>query len=102
MAVRKWLTIRSLIGTLDWTMALQKADDFVANLTLDEKLMLVQGNSSAGSCISNINSVPCLGFRGVCIVDGPAGINRADLVNVFPSGITAAATWDREMIYRRG
>ena len=78
------------------------ADEFVSELTLDEKLSLLQGNSSAGNCIGNINSVPRLGFRGICMVDGPAGINRADLVSVFPSGLTAAATWDKEMIYRRG
>ncbi|EEU38300.1 uncharacterized protein NECHADRAFT_77126 [Fusarium vanettenii 77-13-4] len=34
--------------------------------------------------------------------DGPAGYSRSDGVSVFPSGITVAATWDRDLMYKRG
>lgn len=34
--------------------------------------------------------------------DGPNGVNYNDKVNVFPSGVTVAATWDTELMYHRG
>ncbi|KAF4826822.1 putative beta-glucosidase G [Colletotrichum tropicale] len=89
-------------GTRDWDAAAAKASDFVSKLTLDEKVSMITGNSSAGSCIGVIAPIPRLGFQGLCLLDGPAAINRVDLVSVFPSGITAAATFDRDLIYRRG
>ena len=78
------------------------ADNFVSQLTMQEKIGMLQGNSSAGSCIGNINGVPRLDFRGLCMLDGPNGLNRNDQVSVFTSGISAAASWDKKMIYRRG
>ena len=32
--------------------------------------------------------------------DGPAAVARQDLISVFPSGVTLAATWDRELVYQ--
>lgn len=90
------------IGTRDWDAAVQLAQNLVSQLTLDEKAQMVTGNGSAGYCIGNIAAIPRLNFTGLCMLDGPNAVNRADLVSVFPSGITAAATWDRELIYRRG
>ncbi|KAH8753108.1 beta-glucosidase [Diaporthe sp. PMI_573] len=89
-------------GTRDWDAAVQLAQGLISQLTLDEKVMMITGNSSAGYCIGNIAPVPRLNFTGICMLDGPNDVNRADLVSVFPSGITAAATWDRELIYLRG
>ncbi|KAF9873383.1 beta-glucosidase 2 [Colletotrichum karsti] len=88
--------------TRNWDAAAQMAKDLVSQLTLDEKVTMITGNSSAGSCIGVITAIPRLGFPGLCMLDGPASINRVDLVSVFPSGITAAATFDRDLIYRRG
>jgi len=34
--------------------------------------------------------------------DAPLGIRGADYNSAFPSGQTAAATWDRGLMYRRG
>lgn len=34
--------------------------------------------------------------------DGPVGVRLTDYNSVFPSGQTAAATWDRSLINRRG
>lgn len=89
-------------GTRDWDAAAQLAENLVSQLTLDEKVQMITGNSSAGYCIGNITPIPRLNFTGLCMLDGPNAVNRADLASVFPSGITAAATWDRELIYRRG
>jgi beta-glucosidase-like glycosyl hydrolase len=33
--------------------------------------------------------------------DGPSAINRMDLVSIFPAGLTAAASWDKDLIYQR-
>ncbi|KAF2193166.1 glycoside hydrolase family 3 protein [Zopfia rhizophila CBS 207.26] len=89
---------------LDWDAAQAKANAFVARLNLTEKIHMVTGASSidAGVCIGNIRPIKRLSFNGMCFSDGPAGVNRAELVSVFPSGVTAAATWDRDLIYQRG
>lgn len=50
----------------------------------------------------NLASIERVGFGGLCLSDGPQGLHLADLASVFPSGVTAAATWDRELIARRG
>ncbi|KAI3393421.1 hypothetical protein diail_4289 [Diaporthe ilicicola] len=88
--------------TRDWDAAVQLAQDLVSQLTLDEKVEMITGNASAGNCIGNIAPIPRVNFTGLCMLDGPAAVNRADLISVFPSGIAAAATWDRDLIYRRG
>lgn len=43
-----------------------------------------------------------MGFRGLCLLDGPNAVNRADLVSIFPSGMSAAASWDRQALLQRG
>ena len=40
-------------------------------------------------------------MRGLCLQDGPLGVRFADYISVFPAGLTAAATWDRDLIYAR-
>ncbi|KAI1451288.1 glycoside hydrolase family 3 protein [Annulohypoxylon moriforme] len=87
-----------------WSEALTKANNFVSNLTLVEKVGLVSGGYlyPGVACIGSIGPILHLGFDGICFSDGPAGVARSDSVSVFPSGITAAATWDRELIYKRG
>lgn len=103
-SLKVYIRLRKLIlkpGTRDWDTAVQLAQDLVSQLTLEEKIHVITGNGSAG-CIGNIVPIPRLNFTGICMLDGPNAVNRADLVSVFPSGITAAATWDRELIYRRG
>ncbi|KAF2466875.1 beta-glucosidase [Lindgomyces ingoldianus] len=87
---------------LDWDAARSKAIAFVAQLNNLEKVNLVTGGFDVGPCIGNIGPVERLSFKGYCMSDGPAGVNRADLVSIFPSGITAAATWDRQLMYDRG
>ena len=89
-------------ANLDWDAAYLKAVSFVAQLNASEKVNLVTGGYDAGPCIGNIGPVSRLGFKGLCFSDGPIGVNRADLVSVFPSGITAVAMWDRELLYQRG
>ena len=41
------------------------------------------------------------GPTGLCLHDGPLGIRFADRVSAFPAGITAASTWDHDLILAR-
>lgn len=62
---------------------------------------MVTGNI-AGHCDGNINPIPRLNFSGLCLHDGPVGIRTADLASIFPSGVTVAATWDKDLMYAQG
>ncbi|KAH9904540.1 glycosyl hydrolase family 3 N terminal domain-containing protein [Xylariomycetidae sp. FL2044] len=90
-------------GPAGWDEAYAKARDFVAQLTLVEKVNLTTGTGNqADLCTGNTGSVPRLGFRHLCLQDGPVGVRYTDLNSAFPGGITAAATWSRDLIRRRG
>ncbi|KPM34292.1 putative beta-glucosidase G [Neonectria ditissima] len=90
-------------GAKEWKAAFNKADEFVAQLNLTEKINMVTGTLGYSSgCIGNIPAIERLDFPGICLLDGPQAINRADLVSIFPSGLTAAATWDKALMFERG
>ncbi|KAI6337779.1 hypothetical protein MCOR28_008321 [Pyricularia oryzae] len=90
----------NITGAGGWENALQKARDFVSQLTVEEKAVLVTG--SAGPCVGNIAGIPRLGFNGLCLQDGPLAIRMADYASVFSAGVSIAATWDKKMMYDRG
>jgi beta-glucosidase len=52
--------------------------------------------------LGNLVPIPRLGFKGLCMQDGPAAIRQATFVSVFPAGLTIAATWDRKLMNTRG
>jgi beta-glucosidase len=52
--------------------------------------------------LGNIVPIPRLGFKGLCLQDGPAAIRQATFASVFPAGLTTAASWDRDLINKRG
>ncbi|TVY80751.1 putative beta-glucosidase G [Lachnellula suecica] len=81
--------------------AVKKANEFVAKLNLTEKAMMVTGDPTSGNCTGNLAPIERVGFSGMCVSDGPAAVNPGDLVSIFPAGITAAATWDRDLMYQR-
>lgn len=86
-----------------WSEASAKAQDFVSNLTVTEKIGLVSGGyNPGGACVGTIGPVSRLNFSGLCFSDGPSGYSRSDSVSVFPAGITIASTWDRDLAYQRG
>ncbi|KAK9419035.1 putative Fibronectin type III-like domain-containing protein [Seiridium unicorne] len=76
-------------------------DTFLSQLNLTEKAALVTGNI-AGACDGNINPIPRLNFSGLCLHIGPAAIRVADLASLFPAGVTAGPTWDKDLMYARG
>ncbi|KAI5863601.1 glycoside hydrolase family 3 protein [Durotheca rogersii] len=90
-------------GPDGWDEAYAKAREFVSKLTLLEKVNLTTGTGNqADLCTGNTGSVPRLNFRHLCLQDGPVGVRYTDLNSVFPAGITAAATWSRSLLRRRG
>ncbi|KAI1385345.1 glycoside hydrolase family 3 protein [Hypoxylon trugodes] len=90
-------------GGPGWDEAYAKAREFVAGLTLLEKVNLTTGTGNqADLCTGNTGSIPRLNFRHLCLQDGPVGVRYTDLNSVFPAGITAAATWSRSLLRKRG
>ncbi|KAH7115240.1 beta-glucosidase [Dendryphion nanum] len=87
-------------GRGGWEHAYARAQAFVAQLTLEEKADMVTGQP--GPCVGNIVAIPRLGFNGLCLQDGPLSIRVADYASVFSAGVSAAATWDKEILYERG
>ncbi|KAK8085760.1 beta-glucosidase G [Apiospora hydei] len=87
-------------GNGGWKDAMAKAQDFVSQLTPEEKADMVTG--AAGPCVGNIKRIERLGFNGLCLQDGPLSIRVADYASVFSAGVSAAASWDRKILYERG
>ncbi|KAM0343549.1 hypothetical protein ACHAPU_008444 [Fusarium lateritium] len=86
------------------TLNVPQADNFVAKLNITEKTGMVTGilGETSGGCVGNISPIERLNFFGFCLQDGPQAMNRADLVSIFPSGLTMAASWDRQALLDRG
>jgi beta-glucosidase len=55
-----------------------------------------------GPCVGNIAPIPRLNFSGLCLQDGPLAIRQAVYASIFPAGVSAAASWDRELNKKRG
>ncbi|RAL58728.1 hypothetical protein DID88_003034 [Monilinia fructigena] len=92
---------------LNWTHAKTLAQAFISQLNLTEKSNLLTGtrytfavDGTPINCVGNIGSIPRFNFSGICLNDGPAAVAKQDLISVFPSGITLAATWDRELVWK--
>ncbi|KAH7105390.1 glycoside hydrolase superfamily [Auriculariales sp. MPI-PUGE-AT-0066] len=89
--------------TGSWTDARALATSVVKNMTADEMGGVVSGKGQfGGRCVGNIHGVSRLSVPDICYSDGPAGLRAVDLVSAFPSGINAAATFNRDLIRRRG
>ncbi|KAI5450513.1 hypothetical protein NCC49_002970 [Naganishia albida] len=89
-------------GAGNWTYAVEKARLFVSDLTLEEKVNLTTGVGwTGGRCVGNIPAIERVGFDGLCLQDAPLGVRMTDGVTAFPSGLNAAATFDRHLMYER-
>ena len=72
-------------------------------MTLEEKVNITRGFSTPdNTCAGNTGSVPRLGWPGMCLHDAGNGVRATDLVNSYPSGIHAGASWDKNLTYARG
>ncbi|CAK7266002.1 beta-glucosidase [Sporothrix epigloea] len=88
---------------IGWESAYAQAKAFVAQMTLMEKVNLTTGVGWQGEqCVGQAGAVPRLGLTSLCMQDSPVGVRLTDFASVFPSGQTAAATFDRKLLYVRG
>ncbi|KAH8902502.1 glycoside hydrolase family 3 protein [Coniochaeta sp. PMI_546] len=86
-----------------WQDAYTKAKAFVSQMTLAEKVNLTTGVGWMGEqCVGNVGAIPRLGLRSLCMQDSPVGVRNTDYNSVFTSGQTAAATFDKTVMYQRG
>ena len=74
-----------------------RAADIVSQMTLDEKIAYIGGYDSW-----YIRPVERLGLPVVKMVDGPQGVRNNTRSTLYPSGVAAAATWNRELIGKMG
>ncbi|ANB15451.1 hypothetical protein AWJ20_3079 [Sugiyamaella lignohabitans] len=87
----------------DWVSAFKKAEQFVSQLTITEKVNLTSGIGwMMGPCVGNTGDIPRLNFTGLCLQDGPLGVRSTNFISAFPAGITAGSTFNKELIYNRG
>ncbi|CAI7598569.1 unnamed protein product [Penicillium manginii] len=86
-------------GNGGWEHALLKAKNFVNKLTLEEKSWMATGQP--GPCVGNVLPIPRLNFTGLCLQNGPQCVQQGDYSSVFISSVSAAASWDRELLYNR-
>lgn len=89
-------------GDHGWAATVSKANEWVTELAMEEWIALIKGNGSAGACTGNLGAIPRMGFNGICMPDGPTTVVQTDLVSIFPAALTAGATWDKDLMYRRG
>ena len=62
-------------GGNGWQDAYAKAQSFVSQLTLLEKVNLTTGVGWHGElCVGNTGSIPRLNFTGLCMQDSPLGV----------------------------
>ncbi|KAF8064003.1 glycoside hydrolase family 3 protein [Lyophyllum atratum] len=91
-----------------WSAAYAKAKAKISGFSLDELVSVTTGVQSTGfqgRCVGNIPSIePATGrgWPGLCLEDSPLGVRLADFVTAFPTGINAAATFNRSLIRLRG
>ncbi|WP_260582484.1 glycoside hydrolase family 3 protein [Sphingopyxis sp. PET50] len=71
-----------------------RVDDLMARLTLDEKILLLAGESSM-----TLNPIPRLGIPSFRMTDGPTGVRSPEgrPATVFPVAVALAATWNPDL-----
>ncbi|BCR91138.1 beta-glucosidase [Aspergillus chevalieri] len=88
-------------GTGPWAIAYGKARDFVADLTVEEKVNLTAGITADSSCSGIIPAIPRVGFPGLCVTDAGNGVRGTDFVNAWSSGIHVGASWNKKLARQR-
>lgn len=75
----------------------------VSKMTLVEKVNVTTGTGWAQDlCVGNTAEANIVGFPPLCLQDGPLGIRFADHATAWPAGITVGATWNKDLMYKRG
>ncbi|CAF9937034.1 MAG: hypothetical protein HETSPECPRED_010535 [Heterodermia speciosa] len=86
-----------------WEKSYQKAQAMVERMTLIDKVNVTSGTGwSQDLCVGNTAPANTVGFPALCLQDGPLGLRFVDHSTAFPAGVTVGATWNKELMYRRG
>ena len=79
----------------------QRADQLLAQMTIDEKIALLHGAN--GSYVGNVPANTRLGIPALNLEDGPAGVGDGmTQVTAFPAPIAGAASWDTSLMQQYG
>lgn len=86
-----------------WQESYTKAAAMVSKMSLAEKVNITTGTGwMNGLCVGNTGPALHSGFPALCLQDGPLGVRFADHITASPAGITVGATWNKELMYKRG
>ena len=75
----------------------QRARQLVSQMTLEEKLDYIGGYNEF-----YIRPVERLGIPEIRMADGPQGVRNDTESTLYPCGVAAAATWNRDLVRRMG
>ncbi len=75
----------------------QRAKELTDRMTLEEKLDYIGGYNEF-----YIRPVPRLGIPEIRMADGPQGVRNDTRSTLYPCGVAAAATWNRELVRQMG
>lgn len=94
----------SLGGTTKrWEASYKKASELVDRMSLTEKVNVTTGTGwMMGLCVGNTGAATAVGFPSLCLQDGPLGIRFADNITAGPAALTVGATWNQDLMYKRG
>lgn len=86
-----------------WEESYKKAEALVKEMSLIEKVNITTGTGwSQDLCVGATGPARNVGFPPLCLQDGPLGLRFADHSTAFPAGITVGATFNRDLMYKRG
>lgn len=86
-----------------WEESYKKAAVMVSKMSLIEKVNITTGTGwSQDLCVGNTAPASSVGFPPLCLQDGPLGIRFGDHATAWPAGITVGATWNKDLMYKRG
>ena len=74
-----------------------RAAEVVKQMTLEEKIAYIGGYEAW-----YVREIPRLGLPAVRMADGPQGVRNNTKSTLYPSGVAAAATWDKALIEQMG
>ena len=86
-----------------WVEYYKKADDFLKDFTLEEKMLLLYSTENMiGKCVGSIDPNKARNFPGICLQDGPAGVRFGKNIQHWQAAINTATTFNRDLMYRVG
>jgi beta-glucosidase len=91
-------------GGISWPEAQRQADSLVSQLTLDEKISLVHGDTfGPPGFAGHVPGIPRLGIPDLYLSDGPNGVGNGNTgVTAFPVAEADAASFDTGLVQRYG